>query len=43
MNRDTAFYHDERCLWHTNGEAALVIPVGGWLQPPSGGVHAENL
>ena len=25
----TAFYHDERCLWHTTGEHALILPVGG--------------
>lgn len=42
MNRKTAFYHDERCLWHTTGEAVLVMPVGGWLQPPTGGGHAES-
>ena len=23
MNHRTAFYHDERCLWHTTGEAVL--------------------
>lgn len=42
MSRRTAFYHDERCLWHTTGEAVLVMPVGGWLQPPAGGGHAES-
>lgn len=42
MDRGTAFYHDEWCLWHTTGEAVLVLPVGGWLQPPSGGGHAES-
>ena len=29
----TAFYHDERCLWHTTGEHALIIPVGGYVHP----------
>ncbi|MFT4151219.1 MAG: class II histone deacetylase [Paracoccaceae bacterium] len=38
----TGFYHDERCFWHTTGEAALFLPVGGWVQPMSGGGHAEN-
>lgn len=38
----TAFYHDERCFWHTTGEAALFLPVGGWVQPMVGGGHAEN-
>ncbi len=42
MDYDTAFYHDERCLWHTTGEAVLVMPVGGWLQPPAGGGHGES-
>lgn len=42
MDHKTAFYHDERCLWHTTGEAVLVMPVGGWLQPPAGGGHAES-
>jgi len=42
MRQGTAFYHDERCLWHTTGEAVLVMPVGGWLQPPAGGGHAES-
>lgn len=37
MEHKTAFYHDERRLWHTTGEAVLVLPVGGWLQPPAGG------
>jgi len=38
----TAFLHDELCLWHTTGEHALVMPVGGWVQPPTGGGHAES-
>lgn len=38
----TAFYHDERCLWHTTGEHALIIPVGGYVQPPAGAGHAES-
>ena len=42
MDHTTAFFHDERCLWHTTGEAVLVMPVGGWLQPPAGGGHAES-
>lgn len=42
MDRGTAFYHDEWCLWHTTGEAALIVPPGGWVQPPAGGGHAES-
>lgn len=38
----TAFYHDECCLWHTTGEHMLFLPVGGPVQPPSGGGHAES-
>ncbi len=36
MKHGTAFYHDERCLWHTTGEAVLGgMPVGGCSQPPT--------
>ena len=38
----TAFYHDERCLWHSTGEAVLFLPVGGWLQPLATGGHPES-
>ncbi len=39
----TAFFHDERCLWHsTAGLFALVTPVGGWVQPPAGAGLAES-
>jgi acetoin utilization deacetylase AcuC-like enzyme len=38
----TAFYHDERCLWHSTGEAVLFLPVGGWLQPLTAGGHPES-
>ncbi len=38
----TAFYHDERCLWHSTGEQVLFLPVRGPLQPPSGAGHAES-
>ena len=38
----TAFYFDERCLWHTTGEHVIIAPVGGYLQPPSGAGHAES-
>jgi acetoin utilization deacetylase AcuC-like enzyme len=42
MNGKTAFFHDERCLWHSAGLHALVMPVGGWVQPPAAGGHAES-
>jgi acetoin utilization deacetylase AcuC-like enzyme len=38
----TAFYFDEKCLWHTAGEHALILPVGGYVQPPAAGGHAES-
>jgi acetoin utilization deacetylase AcuC-like enzyme len=38
----TAFYHDERCLWYSWGEAVLTLPVGGYVQPPAGTGHLEN-
>ncbi|MDE2397613.1 MAG: class II histone deacetylase, partial [Burkholderiales bacterium] len=41
--KTTAFFHDERCLWHsTAGLFALVVPVGGWVQPPAGAGLAES-
>ncbi|HCE71161.1 class II histone deacetylase [Ruegeria pomeroyi] len=38
----TGFYFDEHCLWHTTGEHALIMPVGGWIQPPAAAGHAES-
>lgn len=39
----TAFFHDERCLWHsTAGLFSLFLPVGGWVQPPAGAGLAES-
>jgi acetoin utilization deacetylase AcuC-like enzyme len=40
--KQTAFFHDELCLWHTTGMSALVFPIGGWVQPPNGAAHAES-
>ena len=42
MTANTAFYYDERCMWHSTGLHALVMPVGGWVQPPAGAGHAES-
>lgn len=42
MAMTTAFFHDEKCLWHTAGEHALTLPVGGWVQPLAAGGHAES-
>ena len=38
----TGFYFDELCLWHQQGPHALVMPVGGWVQPPSGTGFPES-
>ncbi|MGR8946960.1 MAG: class II histone deacetylase [Gammaproteobacteria bacterium] len=43
MAGKTAFFHDERCLWHsTAGLFSLFLPVGGWVQPPAGAGLAES-
>lgn len=42
MTATTGFYFDERCMWHTTGEHALILPVGGVVQPPAAGGHAES-
>ncbi|CAI2122380.1 class II histone deacetylase [Serratia quinivorans] len=42
MKRKTGFLFDERCFWHSTGLHATTLPVGGWVQPPSGGGHAES-
>lgn len=38
----TAFYHDERCMWHSAGEHVVYLPVQPWLQPLAAGAHAES-
>jgi len=39
----TAFFHDEKCLWHsTGGLFSLFLPTGGWVQPPAGAGLAES-
>lgn len=41
--RQTAFFHDERCLWHgSSGLFSLFLPVGGWVQPPAGAGLADS-
>lgn len=42
MKRTTGFFFDERCFWHSTGLHATTLPVGGWVQPPSGAGHAES-
>lgn len=38
----TGFYFDEHCLWHTAAAHALIVPVGGWIEPLASGGHAES-
>ena len=38
----TGFYFDEKCFWHSTGLHTGTLPVGGWVQPPSGSGHAES-
>ena len=42
MVTSTAFFSNERCFWHSTGLHAVTLPVGGWVQPPTGAAHAEN-
>jgi len=38
----TGFYTDERCFWHSGGNYALTVPVGGFVQPIAGGGFPES-
>ena len=38
----TAFFHDEKCLWHSGKPHALIFPIGGWVQPPNAAAYAES-
>ncbi len=38
----TAFYWDERCFWHSGGNYAGMLPVGGLVQPMASGGLPEN-
>ncbi|QUG77321.1 class II histone deacetylase [Erwinia sp. E602] len=40
--RNTGFFFDERCLWHTSGIYAGNMLAGSWVQPPSAGGHVES-
>ena len=43
MNYDRpAFYFSEQTLWFSAGQSALVMPVGGWVEPPASGGHADS-
>jgi hypothetical protein len=32
----TGFFWDERCFWHSGGNYAFLLPVGGLVQPATG-------
>ena len=38
----TGFFWDERCLWHSGGNYALTMPVGGLVQPITGAGFPES-
>lgn len=38
----TAFYSDEKCFWHSGGNYASLLPVGGLVQPQTAGGLPEN-
>ncbi|WP_136162678.1 class II histone deacetylase [Sphingomonas flavalba] len=38
----TGFYTSERTFWHCVGMQALFLPIGGWVQPPSGVAGADT-
>lgn len=38
----TGFFWDERCFWHSGGNYAFTLPVGGLIQPQAAGGLPEN-
>lgn len=38
----THFYTDERTFWHSTGVQALFLPIGDWVQPPTGSYGADT-
>jgi acetoin utilization deacetylase AcuC-like enzyme len=40
--KKTGFFTDERTFWHSGGIQSLVLPVGGWVQPPAAAGFAES-
>jgi acetoin utilization deacetylase AcuC-like enzyme len=42
MKSVTGFYTDEWTFWHSVGLQALFLPVGGYVQPPSGAAGADT-
>lgn len=40
--RNTAFFFDERTMWHNPGHTAFILPVGKWVQPVSTFPNADS-
>ncbi|MEM6635449.1 MAG: class II histone deacetylase [Pseudomonadota bacterium] len=38
----TGFFWDERCFWHGGGDYAMMLPLGGFVQPMASGGLPEN-
>ncbi len=38
----TGFFWDEKCFWHSGGNYAFTLPVGGLVQPLAGGGLPED-
>ena len=38
----TRYYTDERTFWHCTGVQSLFIPIGDWMEPPSGSYGADT-
>ncbi len=38
----TGFFWDEKCFWHSGGNYAGTVPVGGLVQPLASGGLPEN-
>ena len=38
----TYLYTDEKTFWHSTGVQALFMPIGGWVEPPSGSYGADT-
>ncbi|WP_204112927.1 class II histone deacetylase [Shimia biformata] len=38
----TGFFWDERCFWHSGGNYAMTLPVGGLVQPMAAGGLPES-
>jgi acetoin utilization deacetylase AcuC-like enzyme len=42
MTGMTHFLTDERTFWHSTGVQALFLPIGDWVEPPTGSYGADT-